>query len=113
MTEVRFDASVEQLQHNAVVHLVGTLTRAAKDQMEDAYREAAPSGTVLLDFTGVDYINSTGIAVVVGILAMARAEGVEVGGFGLTDHYQEVFRITRLSDFMTIYENEAAIPAGA
>ena len=61
----------------------------------------------------VDYINSTGIAVIVGVLAMARAEDREVGAFGLTDHYREVFSITRLSDFMTIYDDEtAAVAAG-
>jgi anti-anti-sigma factor len=64
-----------------------------------------------MDFRGVDYINSTGIAVIVGVLAMARAEGREVGAFGLTDHYREVFTITRLSDFMTIYDNETAAAA--
>ena len=64
------------------------------------------SGRVLLDFSNVDYINSTGIAVIVGLLAMARAEGRDVGAFGLTDHYREVFQITRLADFMTIYDDE-------
>ena len=44
---------------------------------------------------------------------MARAEEREVGAFGLSDHYREVFNITRLSDFMTIYDNEtAAVAAG-
>ena len=66
-----------------------------------------------MDFRGVDYINSTGIAVIVGVLAMARAEDREVGAFGLTEHYREVFNITRLSDFMTIYDDEtAAVAAG-
>jgi anti-anti-sigma factor len=69
------------------------------------------SGRVLLDFRGVDYINSTGIAVIVGILAMARAEDRVVAAFGLTDHYREVFNITRLADFMTIYDDETAAAA--
>jgi anti-anti-sigma regulatory factor len=44
---------------------------------------------------------------------MARAEGREVAAFGLTDHYREVFTITRLSDFMTIYDNETAAAAAS
>ena len=57
---------------------------------------------MVLDFTEVEYINSTGIAVIVGVLAKARAGGQEVSALGLSDHYREVFRITRLSDFMDI-----------
>ena len=39
---------------------------------------------------------------------MARAENREVGAFGLTEHYREVFEITRLSDFMNIYEDASS-----
>ncbi len=95
-----------------VLELRGTVNRAAKEAMESAYEQTG-SGRLLLDFTAVDYINSTGIAVIVGLLAMARAENREVGAFGLTEHYQEVFQITRLADFMTIYEDKsAAVAAG-
>ena len=60
----------------------------------------------LLDFSSVDYINSTGIALIVGILADARKSGQEVRASGLAGHYREIFRITRLSDFMTILDDE-------
>jgi anti-anti-sigma factor len=94
-----------------VIELKGTVNRAAKDAMEAAYSSTAAS-RLLLDFSAVDYINSTGIAVIVGLLAMARAEGREVGAYGLTEHYREVFQITRLADFMTIYDDETAAVAG-
>ena len=51
---------------------------------------------------GAEYISSTGIAVIVGLLAQARTQGVEVKAIGLSDHYREIFEITRLADFMTI-----------
>ena len=60
----------------------------------------------LLDFSDVDYINSTGIALIVGVLAEARKPGREVQARGLAEHYREIFRITRLSDFMTILDDE-------
>lgn len=85
------------------------MNRGAKQDLEAAYRRAARSpGEVRLDFSKVDYINSTGIAVIVGILAMARADGREIGAHGLSDHYKEVFEITRLADFIHIYEDTAA-----
>ena len=55
---------------------------------------------LLLNFGDVDYINSTGIALIVGVLAQARKAHIALVTFGLSPHYQEIFRITRLSDFM-------------
>lgn len=114
MPEEQFEVRVlERGDGDTVIELVGTVNRAAKESLEAAY-EATGGSRVLLDFRKVDYINSTGIAVIVGVLAMARAEDRVVGAYGLSDHYREVFQITRLADFMTIYDDEAAaVTAGA
>lgn len=110
MAGEEFSATVRRTEKGSVIELVGTVNRMAKEGMESAYVEAArSSGEILLDFNGVDYINSTGIAVIVGVLAMARAEERAVGAFGLTDHYKEVFEITRLADFMHIHEDTASV----
>ena len=60
----------------------------------------------MLNFANVDYINSTGIALIVGLLARARKEHRTVRAFGLSEHYRQIFAITRLSDFMGIYADE-------
>jgi anti-sigma B factor antagonist len=67
---------------------------------------------VLLDFSRVDYINSTGIALIVSILGRARSEGRTVIASGLSEHYRQIFTITRLSDFITLYDDEAGAVAG-
>jgi len=109
MSGEEFRASLKPTEKGVVIELLGTVNRGAKEGMEAAYGEASRSpGEILLDFRNVDYINSTGIAVIVGVLAMARAEDRQVGAFGLSDHYKEVFEITRLADFMHIYEDAAA-----
>lgn len=106
MPDSDFQASVTATDKGSVIELSGTVNRAAQEAIEAAYGEAAEGpGEVLLDFDKVDYINSTGIALIVGLLAKARATGRQVGAFGLTDHYREVFQITRLSDFMNIYDD--------
>lgn len=108
MSREEFDATVRVTEKGTVIELVGTVNRAAKEGMDGAYAEAAQSpGGIVFDFSKVDYINSTGIAVIVGVLAMARAEDRQVGAYGLSDHYREVFEITRLADFMHIYEDAA------
>lgn len=107
-----FDAQVRSTDGAAIVAMTGDVDRRAQEAMDTAYAAAAASGLpVVLDFTGVDYINSTGIAVIVGVLARARAARVEVRAYGLSDHYQEIFTITRISDFMAIYDDEAAAMA--
>ena len=63
---------------------------------------------MVLNFARTDYINSTGIALIVGLLAQARASGIALTACGLSDHYREIFEITRLSDFMTIADDEDA-----
>jgi anti-anti-sigma factor len=60
-------------------------------------------GVVVLDFASVVYINSTGIALIVSILARARAERRKVVASGLSAHYREIFDITRLSDFIELF----------
>ncbi len=106
MSEEGLETIVQVNGNKAVVGLSGTVNRGAKEKMEAAYVEAsAAPGEIVLDFSRVDYINSTGIAVIVGVLAMARADDRQVSAFGLTDHYREVFEITRLADFMNIRED--------
>lgn len=106
MSGEEFQALVRSTATGSVVELSGTVNGAAKESMDRAYAEASQvQGELVFDFSNVDYINSTGIAVIVGVLAMARAEDRAVGAFGLTDHYREVFEITRLADFMHIYED--------
>lgn len=98
----------------AVVQLSGDIDATGEQALEAAWVEAAHGQRVLVHFGDVDYINSTGIALIVGLLARARAEGIEVRACGLSPHYREIFEITRLSDFMTIFADErSARGAGA
>jgi anti-anti-sigma factor len=90
--------------------LAGDVDSSAEAALTEAYAQATRGGssTVVLDFSSTDYINSTGIALIVTLLAQARAQGVEVRARGLSDHYREIFEITRLADFMTIEEADHA-----
>ncbi len=112
MPGTEFGATVDKDGVDTVIHMHGDVNRSAQDGLATASIEAKGGpGRLLFDFVDVDYINSTGIALIVGVLAQARASGREVGAFGLTDHYRELFQITRLSDFMTIYDNQNAATA--
>jgi anti-anti-sigma factor len=92
----------------AVLDIVGDIDRDADGPLQEAYDQAVAEGgsTVLLNFGEVGYINSTGIAVIVSLLARARKERRTISACGLTEHYRHIFTITRLSDFIGIYQDE-------
>ena len=110
MDDRRFGAEITEVPEEVRVRLTGDLTARADETLANAYAQVAALGPrrVSLDFGPVGYINSTGIALVVRLLADARRDGRTVRAIGLTEHYREIFRITRLSDFMEIVEGDAA-----
>ena len=110
MNDRTFRAEVADLPNEVCVRMRGDLDARAEDALTVAYEEVVAIGpaSVTLDFADVGYINSTGIALVVRLLAEARRDGRGVRAVGLSPHYRVIFRITRLSDFMDIVEGDAA-----
>lgn len=104
MTEKNFSANVRSDSGTPVLAFYGDINGFAENAMNEAYTraDAQSSGQIVFDFSGVDYINSTGIALIVGLLARARATRRSIVATGLNDHYREIFTITRLSDFMEL-----------
>jgi anti-sigma B factor antagonist len=109
------EASVRQEPGGAVLDLRGEINGFGQEALEAAYAEAEANNpeTILLNFEGVDYINSTGIALIVGLLAKARASKRRLMAYGLSDHYVEIFNITRLSDFLSVLPDEESAMAEA
>ncbi len=108
MAGAEFGAEVREHDRTGVIDLRGEINLSADQALLAAYEVAVRSdpATVVLNFADVDYINSTGIALIVGLLARARKEHRTVRAFGLSEHYRQIFAITRLSDFMGIYADE-------
>ncbi len=109
------EATTRAVPGAAVIELRGEVDGSAAAVLTAAYERAvqpgdrslatagADPGTVVLDFAAVDYINSTGIALIVSVLARARAERRKVVASGLSALYREIFDITRLSDFIELF----------
>lgn len=109
------ETTVRQQGKVAVIDLHGEIDSFGETALNTAYAEAERynPAAILLNFAGVDYINSTGIALIVGLLARARKSGCKLLTSGLSSHYVEIFQITRLADFMSIYPDEATALASA
>ncbi len=105
-----FEARVRQHQPRiAVIELHGEINSFAEESLNAAYTEAEAHNpqSILLNFSAVDYINSTGIALIVTLLAKARKAHIRLLTCGLSEHYVEIFNITRLADFMSVYPDES------
>lgn len=111
MTNPTFTASVRQENGKTLIDMKGEINAQADQAINQAFAEAEGlnPAVIALNFSGVDYINSTGIALIVGLLAQARKSHRRLVVYGLSEHYVQIFQITRLSDFMDIYQDEAGV----
>lgn len=93
-----------------IIDINGELTAFCEPVMVEAYEDADRPGVkkVLLNFEGLDYMNSGGIGLLVTTLIRAQRKGQSLGAFGLTDHYRQIFSLTRLDEAIGIFDNEAA-----
>ena len=99
----------------AVIELTGDVTAACETELMDAYREAGRSEIrgIVLDFTRLDYMNSSGIGLLVTLLVRAKREGQQVSAFGLSDHYRQIFQLTRLDEVISVHDEEEQAVAAA
>jgi anti-sigma B factor antagonist len=107
-----FEATLRGDGRVAILDLSGDIDSRADEALDQAFAEVVEAPRVLLNFTEVGYINSTGIALIVGLLKQATENELELGAFGLSPHYEEIFEITRLTDFLDISPDEETARRG-
>ncbi len=90
-----------------IIDIRGELNSSADAALSDAYERASQMGDlVVLNFSGLDYMNSSGIGLLVTLLIRANRQKKRLVICGLSEHYRHIFQITRLDDAMTIYDTE-------
>lgn len=107
--------TVSQVSGNAgVIAIKGEVTAAAENALADAHTEASSQGatTLILDFSELEYMNSSGIGLLVTTLIRARRQQQKLVAVGLNEHYRQIFELTRLDEAITIHPTlEAALAA--
>ena len=93
-----------------IVDIRGDFTAAAEAALTDAYAAACTAATraVVLNFTGLEYMNSSGIGLLVTLLIRMNRHKQRLLTYGLSEHYRHIFELTRLADAIGIYDSEAA-----
>jgi len=96
-----------------VIALSGDLTASSEASLGAAFEAAQSHGTVVLDFSNLGYMNSTGIGLLVTTLVRAQRGGVRLVACGLDDHYREIFSLTRLDEAIPVYRDATEALASA
>jgi anti-sigma B factor antagonist len=116
MPEARIVSKVRKASSSvSVIDIEGEVTAFCEPVLMEAYSEAADGGTkaVILNFTGLEYMNSGGIGLLVTMLIRAQRQGQQLMAYGLNDHYQQIFQLTRLNEAIVIHENETSSMSAA
>ncbi len=92
----------------SVIDVKGELTAFAEGVLMQAYNQASDGGVraVILNFEGLEYMNSSGIGLLVTLLIRVNREKQRLLIYGLTEHYRNIFQITRLDDAISIFDSE-------
>ena len=92
----------------AVLDITGEVNAAAEAPLMAAYTQASEAGvkTILLNFTGLTYMNSTGIGLLVTLLIRISRQKQRLMAYGLNDHYRQIFKLTRLDEAIGLYSSE-------
>ena len=97
------------------IDIQGEVSAFAEKVLMDAYIEASSPATttIILNFSELGYMNSSGIGLLVTLLIRANRQKQRLLAIGLSDHYQHIFKITRLNEAIGIYDTEDQALASA
>ena len=110
------NATTVAMDRNGVVatlRIAGDVTSGSEGELMAGYSRAIEDGAsaVILDFSGLEYMNSGGIGLLVTLLVRAQRGGVRLLASGLSEHYREILSLTRLDEAIEIHSDEDAAVA--
>lgn len=100
----------------SIIDIQGEINAFAENALMDAYTIATSNGAkhIVLNFTDLEYMNSSGIGLLVTLLVRASRQQQKLLAYGLNSHYRQIFELTRLNEAVSIFnsESEALTAAG-
>jgi anti-sigma B factor antagonist len=109
MPEAQVRMKVRRAGENAsIIDVEGDLTAFAETVLMDAYNQASDgqARAIILNFEDMEYMNSSGIGLLVTLLIRINREKQRLLTYGLSEHYRSIFQITRLDDAIAIHDSE-------
>ena len=92
------------------LRFTGDISSASKDAVVGTYQalDKVSHQRILLEFKGVEYLNSSGIALVIQVLMEASKSAQTIAICGLTPHFTKVFTMVGITKYASLYPDEAA-----
>ncbi len=106
------DVDVRNSGTASVLDVRGDITAESEQALMDAYQQVQGKA-IVLNFSGLEYMNSSGIGLLVTMLVRANRQKQTLLAFGLTEHYKQIFELTRLDEAISIYDSEEKALAAA
>src|SRR5438874_6709268 len=93
----------------SIIDIQGEVSAFAENVLMQAYTEASTptTRTLILNFSGLEYMNSSGIGLLVTLLIRVNRQKQRLLSYGLSEHYKHIFELTRLNEAIGIYDTEA------
>ena len=113
MAEATATMDVRKLGSASVIDIRGDVTAGSEDVLMGAYDEAGDARAIVLNFTELSYMNSGGIGLLVTLLVRANRHSQRLLAFGLSEHYRQIFELTRLDEAVGIHDSESDALAAA
>jgi anti-sigma B factor antagonist len=110
MSQANVSINVRRLNAKAsAIDIEGEVTSFAEGKLMDAHSQASAGDVrlIILNFDGLEYMNSSGIGLLVTLLIRANRQKQQLVAVGLTEHYRHIFELTRLNEAIRIYDTEA------
>lgn len=97
--------SVRGAGNATIIDLVGDVTTFAEEAINQAYKNASDQGAqnIVFNFRENDYINSAGIAILIGVVTEARKRNQKLLMTGLSAHFQKIFRMVGLTQYADLH----------
>jgi anti-sigma B factor antagonist len=108
-------ATFEVRRHGpaSIIDIRGDVTAGSEAVLMGAYDETGDAKAIVLNFTDLAYMNSGGIGLLVTLLVRVNRHSQRLLAFGLSDHYRQIFELTRLDEAVGIHDTEAEALAAA
>ena len=92
----------------SIIDVEGEFNAFAEPVLMDAYNQASDGQArgIILNFEELEYMNSSGIGLLVTLLIRINREKQSLLTYGLSEHYRSIFQITRLDDAIAIHDSE-------
>jgi len=116
MAPAKLSVTVRRINvKTSILDIRGEVTGLAESTLMDAYSQATAAGAqvIILNFSGLEYMNSSGIGLLVTLLIRTQRQKQRLLAFGLSEHYRQIFDLTQLNKAISIYAAEADALAAA